>query len=328
MKPKKMLRVGSSPFAHSGHTIDEAMRDVFLALLPAVAASIWFFRLQAVAILITAVITAVAAEYIVQKIRRIPVTTGDWSAALTGLLLGLVVPPSLPLWLVVIGSASAIVIAKQLFGGLGNNLFNPALVGRAILVASWPVYMTTWTAPYEAVSMATPLNTLNQYIAGISTSVTTDAYVVLPHVEDLLLGSVAGSLGETSALALLLGGLFLIWKGHIDWKIPVLYIGTVFGLSLVFNQGLSPLWYALYQVLSGGLILGAFFMATDWVTSPITRRGRIIYALGLGILTFLIRRGGGYPEGVLYSILLMNMATPLIDRLTKGRIFGAVKNNG
>lgn len=328
MEPKKMLRVGSSPFVHSGHTIDQAMRDVFLALLPAVAASIWFFRLQAVAIILTAVISAVAAEYAVQKIRRIPMTIGDWSAALTGLLLGLVVPPSLPLWLVVIGSVSAIIIAKQLFGGLGNNLFNPALVGRAILVASWPVYMTTWTAPYEAVSMATPLSKLNTYVAGISTSATTDAYVVLPHVEDLLLGSVAGSLGETSALALLLGGLFLIWRGHIDWKIPVLYIGTVFGLSLVFSQGLSPLWYASYQVLSGGLMLGAFFMATDWVTSPITRRGRIIYALGLGILTFLIRRGGGYPEGVLYSILLMNMATPLIDRLTKGRIFGAVKNNG
>lgn len=312
-----LLLVTSSPHIQSGLSIPQAMRDVIIALIPAVIASIYFFRLSAALIIITCIATALVAEAVCQKVMGREPSLHDYSAAVTGLLLALTLPPTLPLWMAAVGSAVAIVVAKQFFGGLGSNLFNPALLGRAFLTASFPVAMTNWTTPIDAVSTATPLGILKE-----ATGET------LPSLLDLFTGNVSGSLGETSALALILGGVYLLYKGHIDWRIPGGFIGTVFvfaalkGLSA--GQGLEP---AFFHILAGGLLLGAFYMATDWVTSPITKTGRLVFGIGCGLLTVLIRFLGGYPEGVCYSILLMNTLTPLIDRYTKARVFGRVKRH-
>ncbi len=330
MTQETLLKISSSPHVHSGNSISAAMRDVIIALLPATALSIYFFGLYALAIIVTSIASCLLAEYASQKFRKVDITINDYSAALTGLLFALIIPPATPLWLVFIGGTISIVIGKQVFGGLGNNLFNPALVGRAILVASWPVYMTRFVSPFDGVTSATPLGIIGeinkQFAGGLIPD--TNLMASLPPLSTLMTGSIAGSLGETSAIALILGGLYLIFKKHIDWKIPLLYISTVFTLALIFNGPYDRLWYATYNIFAGGLLIGAFFMATDWVTSPTTKKGRIIYAIGLGLLTFLIRKGAGLPEGVAYSIILMNMVTPLIDRYTRGRVFGEVKKHG
>lgn len=332
MKNEQLLKVSSSPHVHSGNNIPNAMRDVIIALLPATIVSIYFFGLYALAIIVTSIATAMLAEYVCQRIRKVEISLTDYSAAVTGLLFALVIPPATPLWLTFIGATICIVIGKQVFGGLGNNLFNPALVGRAILVASWPVFMTSFTSPFDGLTSATPLNIIGsinkQAVSGIA--IDPDLFHSLPHISQLFLGNISGSMGETSALALLIGGLYLIYKKHIDWKIPSIYVGTVFLLALLIPGPFSDIriWYAFYNVFAGGLLIGAFFMATDWVTSPTTKRGRIIYAVCLGLLTFIIRKGSGMPEGVAYSILIMNMVTPLIDRYTRGRVFGEVKKRG
>jgi electron transport complex protein RnfD len=306
---ENLLIVTSSPHIHSANSVSLAMRDVLIALTPALLASLYFFRFAAVKVILTCVLVAIVSEIIAQKIMQREVTIDDGSAVVTGLLLAFCLPSSLPLWIAAIGAAVAIIIGKQLFGGLGNNIFNPALIGRAFLVASWPVAMTTWVTPFDGVTTATPLGLLKE---GVTQG--------LPTLSQLFLGNVGGCLGETSALALILGGLYLLYKGHIDWRIPFSYLGTVFVLTAITG---SP----LYHLLGGGLMLGAFFMATDWVTTPITKQGRIIFGLGCGLLTVIIRLMGGYPEGVCYSILLMNLVTPLIDRYTKARVFGGVKKH-
>lgn len=313
---ENLLVVSSSPHIHSVDTVNTAMRDVIIALIPALLVALYFFGLPAAMVIATCVIAAVLSELVAQKIMHKEVTINDYSAALTGLLLAFCLPPALPLWMAAIGAVVAIIFSKQMFGGLGNNIFNPALVGRAFLLASWPVAMTTWTAPLDAVTTATPLALIKE------------GAEQLPGIAHLFAGNVSGSLGETSAIALIIGGLYLLYKGHIDWRIPFTYMGTVFVLTAIAGtlQGLG-LWYPLYHLFGGGLILGAFFMATDWVTSPITKKGRIIFGIGCGLLTVIIRLKGGYPEGVCYSILLMNILTPLIDRYTKGRIFGGVKKH-
>ena len=312
------LTVSSSPHLRSPEAVPGLMREVVLALLPALAASLYFFGMYSLLLVVVSVATALGTEAAWQKLTHRPLTTGDWSAVITGVLLAFNLPPRAPWWLAVVGSAFAVLIAKQLFGGLGHNFVNPALAGRAFLLASWPAAMTTWTAPFAARTMATPLPLLlpkGQELAGVAP----------PHYLDLFLGSVPGCLGETSALALLAGGLYLIWRRIIDWRIPAFYLGTVAALGWVlggphgFFRG-DP----LYHLLAGGLMLGAFFMATDWVTTPVTRKGRVVFAIGCGVITVLIRVYGGYPEGVSYSILLMNLATPLIDRYTVPRQFGAV----
>jgi electron transport complex protein RnfD len=293
------------------------MRDVLIALIPALLVSLYFFGLPAAMVIATCVIVAVLSEIVAQKIMKRDVTVNDYSAVITGLLLAFCLPPALPLWMAAVGTIAAVIIGKQLFGGLGNNIFNPALVGRAFLLASWPLAMTTWTAPLDTITTATPMGLLKEASAQH-----------LPSISQLFVGNVGGSIGETSAIALIIGGLYLLYKGHIGWRIPFTYIGTVFVLTSIFGavQGLG-IWYPLYHLFGGGLLLGAFFMATDWVSSPITQRGRIIFGIGCGLLTVLIRLKGGYPEGVCYSILLMNVVTPLIDRYTKGRIFGGVKKH-
>lgn len=314
---ENLLIVSSSPHIHSAANVSTAMRDVIIALIPALIVSLYFFGLPAAMVIATCIITAVVSEMIAQKIMKREVSVNDYSAVITGLLLAFCLPPSLPLWMAAIGAIAAVIIGKQLFGGLGNNIFNPALVGRAFLLASWPVAMTTWTAPLDTITTATPM--------GILKEATTQH---LPTIGQLFVGNVGGSLGETSAIALIIGGLYLLYKGHIDWRIPITYIGTVFVLTAVVGtvNGYG-IWYPLYHLFGGGLMLGAFFMATDWVTSPITKKGRIIFGLGCGLITVIIRLKGGYPEGVCYSILLMNMVAPLIDRYTKSRIFGGVKKH-
>lgn len=312
-----LLLVTSSPHIHSRVSVPSVMRDVIIALIPAVIAALYFFRLQAALLIITCVSAALISEAICQKVMNRDMSLDDYSAAVTGLLLALTLPASLPLWMGALGAVAAIVIAKHFFGGLGSNLFNPALIGRAFLTASFPAAMTSWIAPIDAVSTATPLGILKEA-----------AGQPLPSLIQMLTGNIGGSMGETSAIALLLGGIYLLYKGHIDWRIPGSFIGTVFIITTIqgFSNG-QGISLAFFHILAGGLFLGAFFMATDWVTSPITKNGRIIFGIGCGLLTVLIRLKGGYPEGVCYSILLMNTATPLIDRYTKARVFGRVKSH-
>lgn len=300
------LVVSSSPHIRSEDTVQRIMMDVIIALLPATAASVYFFGLRALAIVIVSIFAAVATEAAIQKIRKKPVTISDGSAVITGLLLALTISPAMPLWMTAVGAVVAIGIGKQVYGGLGSNPFNPALVGRAFLVVTFPVHMTTWINPVDGVSSATPLNLLK--MQGIKTG-------YMP----LLLGNVGGSLGETSALLLLIGGIYLLYRGIIDWRIPVSYLGTVAVFTLVL--GGDP----VFHLLAGGLMLGAFFMATDMVTTPVTKSGRLVFGIGAGLLVVIIRLYGGYPEGVLFSILLMNTFTPIIDRYTRPRIYGEVK---
>lgn len=324
-----LLIVSSSPHIYGPVTVPSAMRDVLIALLPAFAASVYFFRVSSLMVILTCVLTAVISEAVCQKIMKKELSIYDNSAVVTGVLLAFTLPPSIPLWTAAIGAIVAIVIGKQVFGGLGNNIFNPALVGRAVLTASWPVAMTTWTTPIDAVSTATPMGWMEWAVKnGIGTPMYNEIIQELPSLGDMLLGNISGSLGETSAIALLLGGVYLYLKGHICWRIPVTYLATVFGLTAVIGLATGQgLWFPAFHILGGGLMLGSIFMATDWVTSPITKKGKIIFGLGCGILTVLIRLKGGYPEGVCYSILLMNMLTPLIDRYTKARVFGRVEKH-
>ncbi|MGI6576030.1 MAG: RnfABCDGE type electron transport complex subunit D [bacterium] len=310
------LLVSSSPHIRSGADVEKMMWHVNLALLPAVILSIYFFGLRAVTIIAVAIITAVATEALVQKLTGKEITVADGSAAVTGLLLALNMPANVPFWLPVIGSAFAIAIVKQAFGGLGSNFMNPALAARAVLLASWPVHMTAYAVPFvDGVTHATPLAVLKGSAQG-----------TLPGYLDLLIGNIGGVIGETSALAILAGAIYLFVKGVIDWRTPTGFLGTVFVLTWIFG-GRAGLFTGdpIYHLLSGGLMLGAFFMATDYVTSPVTKKGRLLMGIGCGVITVLIRLWGGYPEGVSYSILLMNVATPLIDRYTVPRIYGTVR---
>ena len=308
----KKLAVSSSPHLHSGASVRQAMWLVILALAPAALFAVLHFGLYVVAILVTGVLAAVLGEAAILYWQKKPLTVvKDGSAALTGLLLALNVPAGAPLWMVAIGSFLAIAIGKHVFGGLGYNPFNPALVGRAILVSSWPARMTAWVGP-GLVTSATPLDAMRRGEA-------------LPTYTEMLLGLKAGSIGEVAVLLLFMGGVFLIYKKIVDWKIPFFYIATVALMTWIL-PGKGQVGYfsgdPLFHVLSGGLMLGAFFMATDWVTTPVTKLGRVIMGLGAGIITSVIRLYGGLPEGVTYAILIMNGLTPLIDRYTMGRRFG------
>lgn len=299
-----LLIIASSPHVRAKDSVQTIMYSVAIALLPAVAAGVYFFGWYALAIVLVSVGAAVATEVIWQKLRKQSLTVSDGSAIVTGLLLAVNLPPSAPLWLAALGSFVAILIGKQVYGGLGANPFNPALVGRVFLTASFPLLMTSWVLPagYDAIATATPLAVMQ-------------AGGEIP-LSNLFWGSVPGCLGETSAFALLLGGLYLLIKGYIDYRIVVGLFGTVTILSWI--MGLNP----LTQLFAGGLMLGGLFMATDMVTSPVTPKGRWIFGIGTGILIMLIRQGAGMPEGVSFSILLMNAVVPLINRTTRPRIYG------
>ncbi len=321
------LYLSSSPHISAGEDTGQVMRAVIYALLPACAVSIYFFALPALVVLVLCTLGCVATEALCQKVQGRPIAIADGSAALTGILLALNMPPSSPWWLALLGSAVAIVVGKQVYGGLGYNPFNPALVARVVLLISFPVQMTTWTSPaplgsgLDAMTTATPLGDWKT------------AVMLTGHLPEstqaglgnYLVGNMAGSLGEVSALALLLGAVYLFWKRVITWHTPLTYLGTVVVLSGAFwiadpSRYPSP----LFHLVTGGLILGAFYMATDMVSSPVTTRGMLVFGIGCGVLTVLIRLFGGYPEGVSFAILLMNAATPLIDRYTRPKKFGFV----
>lgn len=306
-----MYTVSSSPHIRSKNSISSIMRDVLIALLPATAASIYFFKVQALLVILVSVTSCVGAEAIWQKLTKQKIRIGDYSAAVTGLLLAFNMPPSVPLWIPVVGGVFAIIIVKQFFGGLGQNFMNPALAARAFLMSAYPVQMTTWTV--DGVSSATTLGVLKE------------GGQALPSLWNLFIGNVGGTIGETSAAALLIGGLYLLYKRVISWRIPVTYIGTVFILTWVLGRNGLFTGNPLMEILAGGLMLGAIFMATDYASSPITPWGQIIMGIGCGILTSIIRLYGGYPEGVSYSILIMNLFVPLIDKFTTPKVFGGGK---
>lgn len=310
--------VSGTPHVRSKESIQSIMRDVVIALIPASVMGIYYFGIKALMLIIVSIVSSVVFEWGYEKILKKPVTISDFSAILTGLLLALNLPATASWWVPVVGSFIAIVIAKQFYGGLGQNFINPALIGRAFLVAAYPTQTTgaafaTGRMVTDAATYATPLAELK---AGT-------AIVNADAIKNALIGNVGGTIGETCAIALIIGGIYLLVKHVISWRIPVVYIVVVFILtSLMRGNGFLG---GVYEIFCGGLMLGAIFMATDYVTSPISAKGQIIFAIGCGILTSLIRVYGGYPEGVSYSILIMNLAVPLIDRVTRPRIFGEVK---
>lgn len=313
------LTVSSSPHIRSNESVSRIMLDVVLALIPAAIAAVINFGWRVVLVIGVAVISAVITEALFQKFMKKPVTIKDFSAVVTGVLLAYNLPPAIPLWIVVVGSVIAIALVKQIFGGLGHNFMNPALAARAILLAAWPVEMTSWMTPgVDVTSSATPLAILKGAEA---------AGEHLPSFWNTFIGNIGGSIGEVSALALLLGAAYLFYRRVINWRIPVTYIATVALLTWVFGKDGLFTGHGIYHIFVGGLLLGAFFMATDYSSSPVTPKGQIVMGIGCGVLTAIIRLVGGYPGGVSYSILLMNIATPLIEKYTQPRIYGEVKSN-
>ncbi len=318
--------VTSSPHVHSDFKTSSIMLDVIIALIPAGLAGIFYFGLRSLWVTLVSVAACVGFEFLWNKFMKKPDSVGDLSAVVTGLLLAYNMPPTIPLWMVVVGALFAIIIVKQLFGGIGNNFMNPALAARAFMLASWAGAMTKWVSPSlfgtdaaltaDAVASATPLTILK---AG------GEALNQMPAVQKLFFGDVGGCIGETSACLLLIGGLYLWMRGVIKLRIPVSFILTVAVCTFLFAGGTGfagRVQMMVWHVFSGGLFLGAIFMATDYTTSPMTPKGQIIMGIGCGLITSLIRLKGGYPEGVTYSILIMNVLTPLIDRYTAPRVFG------
>jgi len=311
----KKLEINFSPHIASPVDTRYMMTGVIKALIPVIIASIYFFRGRAVSVILTSVVACVLTEFAMQKLRHRRVSINDYSAIVTGLLLALVLPPTIPLWMVFLGGVFAIGMGKELFGGLGHNIFNPALLSRAFLMAAFPAALTTWVEPFtlDAVTTATPLG-----LAKFS-------HVATPYA-NLFFGNVSGSLGETSALAILLGFVYLLYKKIIDYRTPMAYAVTLAGFSGIMHFVLpDKVFSPLFYLLAGGFLIGAVFMATDPVTSPVTRKGRWICGIICGLVTMTIRIWGGLPEGVMYSILFMNALTPVINRITKPKRYGTGK---
>jgi len=314
---EKVPIMGTSPHIRSGESVKKIMISVIVSLLPAMVFSVYQFGVYTLILYIVSVATCLISEYLVVRLRKRPFSLNDFSAVITGILLVMTLPPRFPVYGVVLGAFVAIVIGKQIFGGLGYNIFNPALMGRAFLAATYPVFISSWTAPriMEAVTGATPL-------AGMKFD-----GVMTPY-SDLFLGTISGSAGETSALLLLLGASYLIVKKYIKVMIPLSIFVTVAVLGGIFYI-INPAKYPdpLFHLLAGGLMLGALYMATDMVTSPLTNKGCVIFGTGIGILVVIIRLFGGLPEGVMYAILFMNAFVPLINRISIPRIFGTGGKN-
>ncbi|MDO5713742.1 MAG: RnfABCDGE type electron transport complex subunit D [Tissierellia bacterium] len=302
--------VSLAPHIRSDDTVSKIMLDVIIALVPAMIASVFFFGLRSILIIGVAVFFAVGTEYIFQRAAHKEIRIKDLSAVVTGILLAFNVPASAPLWMVAFGSIFAIIIVKECFGGIGGNFMNPALAARVVLMASWPNQMTDYINP-DGVSAATPLAIIKE-----------SGGEGLPALSKMIIGDIGGVIGETCAIALILGGIYLIVRKVIDWKTPVIYILTTAIVLAIFK---IPFNILPYEIFGGGLLLGAFFMATDYSSSPMNSRGKLIFAIGCGVITAVIRAKGGLPEGVSYSILLMNVATPLIDKLTRTEAYGPKK---
>lgn len=318
-----MLIVSSSPHLRSDRSTKKIMLDVIIALVPAMIGAIYFFGMNAFKLIAISVIASLVFEAAIQKLFKKDITINDYSAVITGILIAFNLPANAPWWIPVMGAAFGIIIVKQFFGGIGHNFMNPALAARAVLVASWPQIMSSYVLPgAEAVSGATPLSIMKYGADAQASASVVEAAAKLPSLMDMFLGNIGGSVGETSAVLLLIGGLYLIIRKVINWKIPVVYIATTAIMLLLLGVETDQI---LYHLLGGGLILGAFFMITDYSSTPVTPWGQIIVGIGAGILTALIRVKGGFPEGVSYSILLMNVLTPLIEKFTMPRIFGRSK---
>ena len=321
------LIVSLSPHVHGGDSVQRNMYGVCIALVPALLASLWFFGLGAAIVLATSVLACVLFEWAIAKflLKSHRCTICDGSAVLTGLLLGFNLPSNLPLWIIIIGALVAIGVGKMTFGGLGCNPFNPALVGRVFLLISFPVQMTSWPVPGQLTELGTDAVTGATPLAELAAG-NLDA---IPSATDLLLGNTGGSLGEVSALCLLLGLAFMLWRKIITWHIPVSILGTVAVFTAILwgvdsNQFANP----LFHLLTGGMMLGACYMATDYVTSPMTHKGQITYGICIGLLTVVIRLWGAYPEGMSFAILIMNAFTPLINNYCKPKRFGEVAKKG
>ena len=321
------LIASSNPHIRNNEDTRSIMLDVIIALCPALLMSVIRFGFRALIAVVVSMASAMFFEWLYRKLLHKTQTLGDLSAAVTGMLLAFVSPVTLPYWMLIVGNFFAIFVVKQLYGGLGKNFLNPALAGRAALVACYTGQMTSWIDPStkaplfgglaDVVTAATPLSMMK----GGEFEALTAQY----GLSDMFIGNTGGSLGEISSMMLLIGGLYLIFRKVISWQIPVAYIGSVAILTFLFPQGNDALTWMLYNVLGGGLFLGAFFMATDYVTSPVTKKGQLIFGLGCGLITVFIRYFGSYPEGVCYSILVMNCCTWIIDKYTKPTRFGVDK---
>ena len=320
----------SNPHIRSSETTRSIMLDVIIAMLPALAFAIFNFGLRALTLTAVSVVACIFWEWLYRKLMKKPQSIGDLSCVVTGMLLAFVCPVQMPYWMILIGDFFAIIVVKQLFGGIGKNFLNPALAGRAVLLASYAGTMTSWVDPAagkapiigsmaDVVTTATPLAVMKTG----DFAALTDTY----NVGNMFIGQIPGSLGEVSAVALLIGGAYLIWRKVINWQTPVAYIATVAVLTFLFPKQGSGLEWMLYSIFGGGLFLGAFFMATDYATSPVTKKGQLIFGIGCGLFTVLIRYFGSYNEGVCYSIMVMNLLVALIDKYTKPTRFGVVKSD-
>ncbi|MHB9153343.1 MAG: RnfABCDGE type electron transport complex subunit D [Spirochaetales bacterium] len=313
--PAKGMLLSSSPHSFTPVTTSRMMLSVIIALIPAVGYGVYLYGFSALALILVSIVSAVAAEYVFRKVIKASTTIGDFSAIITGLLLALVLPPKTPLWMVALGAIFAIVVAKEFFGGLGANPFNPALIGRAFLLMSFPAAITTWSMPNglalaaDATSTATPLALVKQGAALSDVASYFGASDVGGLFRQLFMGYRSGSLGESSILLIVLGGLFLIGIGVIQWIVPASVIASAFVFSWIL--GMNP----LFTVLTGGIVFGAFFMATDYSTRPLTPVGQLAFGAGIGLITVIIRKFGGFPEGVTYAILIMNIATPYLNKI-------------
>ncbi len=321
----KILTISPSPHIHQESSVSKIMQSVIIALIPALIWSFFVFGLPAVLTTLVSVIACVGFEWLIKKyLLKVNPTVSDGSAVLTGILLAMNLPASLPLWIVIIGALIAIGVAKMSFGGLGNNPFNPALVGRVFLLISFPVQMTTWPINNNAVDATTGATPLALIKAGLKSGTpVSDIMKELPTYSDLFIGNIGGSLGEISVVLLLIGFIFMLFKKIISWHIPVSVIGSIFiftGILWLINpdQNINP----VYHILTGGVMLGAIFMATDMVTSPMSKLGQLIFGVGIGVITVCIRIWGAYPEGISFAILIMNAFTPLINKFVKPKLFG------
>lgn len=321
----KLLTVSPSPHVHTSDSTQKIMYRVVYAMLPLLVWSVFVFGLAALWVTLIAVVSSLVFEYLIQKfLMKVKPSITDGSALITGLLLAFNVPSNIPWWIIVIGALAAVGIGKLSFGGLGSNIFNPALVGRVFLLISFPVQMTSWPvsklSEIDAVTTATPLGLIKE---GISNGTPISQIQGLPNMTDMLLSTDVGSLGEISAILIILCGLYMLWKKVITWHIPVSVIGTVAAIAAIFWL-IDPEIYIspVYHILTGGLMLGAIFMATDMVTSPMTPKGQIIFGVGIGLITISIRMFGSYPEGISFAILIMNAFTPLINNYVKPKRFG------
>jgi Na+-translocating ferredoxin:NAD+ oxidoreductase subunit D len=328
---KKIFTVSPSPHIHSGESVNKIMYGVLYALIPAFLVSVYAFGIDALIITLTAVVSCLIFEFLIQKyLLKGKLTIIDGSAAITGVLLAFNVPSSLPIWMLIVGCFVAIGIGKMSFGGLGKNPFNPALVGRVFLLMSFPAHMTQWPKPIsgklfaDAVTGPTPLAVVKEGLATGSTI--PEIMSQLPKMSDMFLGIIGGSVGEISALALILGGVYMMYKKIITWHIPVSILVTIFVFAGILHIANPDIYIRpLFHILTGGVLLGAIFMATDMATSPMTAKGMLLYGVGIGIITIAIRVFGGYPEGISFGILVMNACVPLINKGTKPTLFGAKK---